>query len=123
MTLNTEYYTNLTKRINGVNSCAALQDVASEALAALAEQQASVTKQIEELAPILALLTPPSANLGRIVTWITDFINGFLKIQIKPYYAYQIQLVELSTQIAQVMDAINSAKLKFPNCTITPPAP
>lgn len=123
MDINTEYYQNLTARINGVNSCAALQDVASEALTALAQQQQVITEQIAAIQPILSLLSPPSANLGNIVTWITNFISKFLTPQIQPYYTYQAQLVALSAQLAQVTDAINSAKLKFPNCTITTPGP
>jgi L-lysine 2,3-aminomutase len=121
--LNVEYYQKLRERINGVNSCQALQDVASEALAALADQQRVIQEQIAAIQPILALLTPPSVNLGAIVTWIKDLITHLITPQIKPYYVYQAQLVELSVQVAQVMDAINNAKLKFPNCTITPPSP
>lgn len=127
MAINTTYYGNLKRRIEGVNSCAALQEVAAEAVAALTKQQEEVAKQLAEIAPMLALLQPPTANLGRIVTWITDFINGFLKVQIKPYYEYQAQLVELSAQLAEVISALNDAKIKFPSCSLTvpslPPAP
>lgn len=122
MTLNTKYYANLKRRIEGVNSCAALQEVATEAVEALAKQQAVITQQLAEIAPILQLLSPPSANLGNIVTWITNFINKFLGAQVKPYYEYQIQLVELSTQLSDVMSALNAAKIKFPSCDLAVPS-
>jgi L-lysine 2,3-aminomutase len=121
--INIEYYQNLQKRINGCNSCAALQEITTEAMTALAEQQRVIQEQIAAIQPILALLQPPSVNLGAIVTWIKDLITHLITPQIQPYYVYQAQLVQLSAQVAQVMDAINNAKLKFPNCTITPPSP
>lgn len=120
--LNTQYYTNLVDRINGVNSCQALQDVTTEALQALSEQQAAITEQMAAIQPMLALLNPPT-SLNAIISWIGNFITSFITPAVKPYVTYQAQLVALTAQIAQVVDAIQNAKLKFPNCTITPPGP
>lgn len=121
MTLNIKYFQNLTKQIEHVGSCDRLQELATEALSAVMAEQAAVQAQIDALQPILALLQPPTANLTAIVTWITDFVNGFLKPIVKPYEIYTVDLAAIAQQLADLQSAIQSAQLRFPSCNVSLP--
>jgi hypothetical protein len=118
--LNLEYYQNLTKQVNNVGSCARLQELSTEAMGSLNAQIAGLNEQIAALQPLLALLQPPSANLGQVISWITNFINTYLAPTIKPYTVELTQLTLITAQIAELQQAISSASVKFPNCHITP---
>lgn len=119
--LNTEYFSNLTDSIGSCSSCEQLQDLTDEAFQSIGDLKNSIADEMEKLAPIFALLTAPGANLGQIVTWITGFITNVLTPMYKPYLTYTAQLVELTTAVAELAAAIQSASHRFPSCDITIP--
>jgi hypothetical protein len=119
--LNTAYFASLTQAINGAGSCAELQALATEAIASLNANKAAVNAQIADLAPMLALLTAPSADPTAIVTYLTSLITNFLTPMLKPSITYATQLTQLSTQIATMTAAITSKAGSFPSCSITLP--
>ena len=121
--LNTEYFDNLIETANNIQTCAELQLVANEAMASLGAVKEALNDEIAKLAPILALLTAPGVNLGQVVTWITNFIDGVLRPMYEPYITYEAQLILLTAKIAELTAALNDAAARIPHCTIhiTPP--
>lgn len=116
-TINTQYYTNLKNEIEHCATCDQLKEIASSALAEIAEQQATITRQIAALQPILALVNPPT-SLNSLISWVGNFINGFIKPTIAPYAIYQAQLVEMGAMLTEITSALQNASHKFPNCSL-----
>lgn len=121
--INTEYFDNLIQSVENVQTCEELQKIASDAMATIGAVNGAITEEMAKLAPILALLTAPGANLTQIVTWITSLINGVLRPMYEPYITYQAQIVALTAKVAQLTSAINDAKSRIPHCSFTTPTP
>ena len=119
--VNTEYFQALTDQVNACQSCAELQALSTKALTSLNDQLAAVNAQIAALAPMQALLSPPSANPAAIVGWITSLIDDYLTPQLAPYITLQAQLPALTLATADILSAINNKAATFPDCTVTPP--
>lgn len=120
--VNTQYMQNLTESINAAGSCAEIQALVTEAFASISAIKAGIALELESLAPILALLSVPSANPAAIVTWITSFITGFLTPAYKPTITYAAELAALAAQVSSLISAISLASGKFPSCSIGIPA-
>lgn len=118
--LNTQYFSSLTDRVNNCGSCEELQIIVSEAFASINAGQSAVQAQIDALKPMLALASAPT-DLGSVISWITNLINGFLNPLIKPYATYATQMSQLSTQMASLTAAIENAAGKFPSCAVNVP--
>jgi hypothetical protein len=120
--VNLTHFANLTNSINAANSCEELQVLVTEAFASLSSIEAGMKAELAALTPILALLSPPSANLGAIVTWISSFVSEFMTPMVKPTITYAAQLAQLAAQIAALTSAIESMSVKFPSCSIAIPS-
>lgn len=120
--INTETFTSITESVNSANSCAELQAIVSSAMASVNVVKDNISSELAKLTPILAITTPPGANLGAIVTWITDFISTTVTPMVKPTITYADQLTATAAQIASLTAAINAASAKFPSCSITIPS-
>ena len=119
--INTDQFTGYINQINSINTCAQLQSVVSDLIPSLNAQASSITQQIAVLAPMIALLTAPGANLTAIANYIESFIDNYLTQQLAPYVAYQTQATALAAQIATLTAAITSAAGRIPGCSITIP--
>ena len=118
---NTAHYANLTATINAAQSCAELQAMTTTIMASLNGELAAIATQAASLAPILALLTPPTSPTAA-VTWIASMITAVLVPMYKPYATYALQLAAETAAIAELTAAIMSAQAKFPSCSITIPS-
>jgi hypothetical protein len=119
-----EYFSKLTERVNGATNCEELQLVTNDVMLSIAALKAAINDQLSKINIILPLLTPPGANLSAIVSWITNFINGFLTPMTLPTVNFPTILVDLALQITNLTNAINLKKGEFPNCSINiPPTP
>jgi hypothetical protein len=119
--INAEFFTELTARINAIDTCSELQSVVDEAMASINAQLVGINAQIAALSPILSLLTAPGASLGGIVTWITSFITNVLTPYYKPYLTSLTQLTEIAAQYASMVTAIEAAASRLTSCSITIP--
>lgn len=120
--VNTSTFDNLIDSVNACDSCAQLQSVVNEAFASINAVKAGIESELASLTPVLALLSPPSASPGAIVTWLTSFITVTLTPMTKPTITYAAQLTEMVEQIAAVSVAINAAAAKFTNCAVSTPS-
>jgi hypothetical protein len=118
--INAAYYTSLTNAVNKAGSCAELQQITNTIMQSLEAELAAVAAQQALLAPIAALLSPPSSPTD-VVTWVTSFITNVLVVQYKPYITYASQLTATAAAIVTLTAAINNAASRFPSCTITTP--
>lgn len=122
--INTEYFEGLQKSIEGCASCEQLTEVVNEAFASVGDTITSMTDQLAALEPLMALLEPPAANPAEIVTWLTDFITGYLTPQLKPVINLPIQLAQISAQMAELPALIEAKMAQFPSCSVPiPPLP
>lgn len=119
--LNDSYFAALTARLQGAGSCEDLQALTNEVMASLSGVKDAIDAEVALLTPIVALLSGPAANPTAIVTWITDFINGFLTPYTAPVLIYGEQLAALATQITALTAAISAKQAEFPSCSITVP--
>jgi hypothetical protein len=120
--LNTAYWAQLITQINAATTPAELQALTNEIYANVALLNSTIAGQVALFGPIEALLTSPT-NLATALTWIENFITGFLT----PYYAPAAKLAAevtaIEAQVATMTAAINAvAALKFPGVTISIPS-
>jgi hypothetical protein len=115
----TDYFTALTARINAINGCAELQAVVNEVMASVQAEKNAIEAQLEALAPILALLSPPS--IDTIVSWAENLITAVLTPMYRPATTYATQLVQLATAVAGLATAIENAAARLESCTISVP--
>ena len=101
--------------------CAELQTQVNEVMATIQAGKNALTAQLALLTPLVALLTPPGANLGSIVTWITSFITDFLTPYLVPFTNYSLQLTALEAKVAGLVTAFNNAAGNIHGCSITIP--
>lgn len=120
--VNVEYFNGLTRSIEGCASCEQLQEVTAEAFGSISATMESMTAQLAQLQPLLALLQPPSANPAQIVTWLTDFISLYLTPQVRPVFTIPIQLAAITAQMAAVTAAVNAKMAQFESCSVPIPA-
>lgn len=122
MTLNAAYFAALTAQVNAINKCSELQSVVDEAFDALKDVNSGLTAQIARIAPILALLEAPDADLTKIVTWITNFITNYLAPGLAPYAVMIEQQAEMIAAVASLTTAIENAATRIGgSCEITIP--
>lgn len=121
--INIDHFANMTAAVNACESCEQLQGIAGDAFASLDAVKAGIQSELAALAPILALLSPPSASPAAIVTWLTSFITTTLTPMVKPTITYAAQLAAMLDQIATLTAAIGTASAKFPSCSVEIPAP
>lgn len=118
---NTEVFAQLRARIDAVNTGDALQKVTDEAMTSINGVTGGITQQIAALQPILALLSPPSANPAQIVTWLTNFITAFLQPYAKPAITLPIQIAALSAEVAALTASIQAAAARLGDVDIEIP--
>jgi hypothetical protein len=119
--LNAAYFTALTAEINNLQTCAELQALATTVMASIQAEKNAIEAQLAALAPILALLTVPGANLSAIVSWISNFITSVLTPIYLPYINYATQLAQLTAAVATLATAIENAAANITSCTVTVP--
>jgi hypothetical protein len=76
--VNPAYFTNLTASVNAAGSCEELQTLVTEAMGSINAMKAGIESELAKLSPILSLLTAPGADLGAIVTFLTNLISMVL---------------------------------------------
>ena len=118
--VNTEYFDSLTKQIDSIDLCADLNVVVAGVFKELEAQVAAIEAQILAYGPMLALLTAPT-NPVAAITWISDFINNHLTLQLKPAITYVAQLAEILASIAALTTAIEDAATRIGSCSVTIP--
>ena len=127
--VNPDYFSNITAQIEKIGdlgaaevagACAALQEQVDNTFSGLQAQINDLNAQLAALAPILALLSAPG-NPTAVITWITNFIEGFLTPYVIPYTTMAAQLISLGSQITSLTSAVESAEAKIPGCSIIIP--
>jgi hypothetical protein len=119
--VNTQYFTNMTDRVNGAGSCAQLQAITTELLLSLKAETDAIAAQLALLGPLAALLDPPTSP-SDVIDWITSLINNVLKPLYAPFANYELQVAARTTAIAALIAAITSKASSFPSCDITFPS-
>lgn len=119
--LNDGYFTSLVNQIGEIESEAELQNLANEVMADISLLMSTLSSQLSFLAPIEALLTPPGASLGAIVSWITSLI-GVLTAMYKPYAIMTEQLAQIAVEVATITAALEAAASRI-GVSITIPTP
>lgn len=114
------FFADARRRIDAVATCEDLRDAAL-ALDAVAAVQAEINKRLAELQPMLALLEPPSANLTKLATWITDYIQAVLTPYLRPYALYAAQLALVASEAAALAAAIEAKNKQLGNCDLSLP--
>jgi hypothetical protein len=117
--INADHFKNLAKSLKGAESCEELQVLVDEAMSSISAVEDAIASELAKANALLALLVVPGANLGQIVTWITNVVNNFLTPLVKPTITFPAQLAEITLAIQELKDAIDSLKLQFPNCSIS----
>lgn len=115
------FFADARRRIDAVTTCEDLADAALS-LQAVAEVQAEINKRLAELQPMLALLTPPGANLTKLATWVSDFIGAVLTPYLRPIEVYTVQLAQLASEAAALAAAIEAKRNSLGNCSINLPS-
>ncbi|MBN3866459.1 hypothetical protein [Gluconobacter kondonii] len=118
----TTYIDTLTDRINKLDACSDLKKLADEALASFQAQINAIEDEMAALKPIAQLLENPAADLAKIATWISDFIEGVLKPTYQPYITMEQQIAAAVTAYAKLLAAIEQAAERIGACVVEAPA-
>ena len=118
--VNADYFTGLKAKISDAQSCDEIQEYANEASAAVTGALAEIGKQLEALAPILALLSPPSASPGAIVGYLTGLITGLVDPIVKPAFTYPSIITGLMAELANINTELTAKIAEFNVGSITP---
>jgi hypothetical protein len=111
-TLNTQWFTDLQAAINGYHGSTSaqvppeLQTLIDAAYGDIALLKSTITSQLAFLGPLQALMGAPEADLAKIVTWISDFINAVLAPMIAPIAKFNAQLMAIEGQVTATTAAI-----------------
>lgn len=119
--VNTAYFEQLKAEIDGIRSCAELQQWTQNTYASLTATMDGAASQLAVIEPIMQLLTSPEANPTAIVNWITSFITAFLTPYVKPYATYAAMLVAIVAAAAEIESAIQNKSSLFASCSVTVP--
>lgn len=117
---NAAYFDSLIAAIDSVESPVELQGLVDDAAGAITPVQAAITAQLAKVAPLAALLSPPSSP-DAAVTWISSFITNFLTPLAAPAITLPAQAALLTTKSAEVAAAVARARDRIPGCTVTTP--
>lgn len=116
-----EYFRNIRKAIDGVDTCAQLRELAEEITKAIADAQAAINAELAKLAPVLELLQLPGANLGQIVSYLQKLVDGLITPIIKPTIVYAQQLAAMLSELSAIASSIDAAAQRIGNCSISFP--
>jgi hypothetical protein len=111
-TLNTAWFTQLQAQINAYSASQShdvppeLQKLINAAYGDIALLKSTINSQLAFLGPLEALLTAPEADLAKIVTWISDYINAALTPLVAPIAKFTAQLTAIEDQISATTAAI-----------------
>lgn len=117
--INVEHFKNMAASLKGAESCEELQKLVNEAMASIQAIEAATAAELAKVNAILALLVPPGANLGQIVTWITSLINDFIEPMTRPNVTLPLQIAEILEAVNELKQAIEDIQVNFPNCSIS----
>ena len=118
--INAAYFAAQQAQFAACTACSELQQQVDMVFASLQATKTAINDQLALLAPMLALLTPPTTP-AEAVTWVTSFISAYLTPALVPYATLTAQLTELATQVAALVTAIQNAEAAIEGCTITIP--
>lgn len=114
-----DYFLNLRKSVEGVNTCAELQDIVGEVQQTILDTQSAIALELAKVQPLLALLTAPGANLGQIVGYIQNLITSLITPMAKPAITYAAQLAAIAAEIGQLSSAIQEAADRIGSCSVS----
>ena len=117
-----DFFTNLTARINGVDTCAELQHLTAEAFQDIADVKNAIEAELADLQPLIQLLTNPGADLAKIATWIGNCITALITPLTKPQVTMIAQLTKLASEIAALTAAIEAAAARLTSCSVSVPS-
>jgi hypothetical protein len=111
----------LIAKVNAVKSPLDLQACVDQAMAPINAQLVGVQAKIDELAPWLELLDPPTSDPVKLATWIAKLIGVNIAPQVKAYYYYTNLLAQLPARIALLESAITHAAQRVASVHVTIP--
>lgn len=120
--INVSQYTALTDKVEAASSCKELQATATKILESLNAENAAIQDQIDKLAPLAALLDPPTTP-EEVIDWISGLITGLIGPLAAPALVYPSQLAARTVAIADLVNVINKKASTFSDCSITLPPP
>lgn len=104
------YIDALIARIHAALNLSDLQYAIEDGVQPITSQLDAIALEIQMLAPLLALLNPPTVDPTKIVTWITDFITAQIAPQVATYHKHVAQLAALTAKVAQIESALDRAR-------------
>lgn len=119
--VNMAYFDSVMARIESCGSCADIQAALDDATGIVQAQLDSLADRMAMLQPYLALLSPPGADPGAIVSFLTDMITAQIKPMVEPLTIIPLQIAAYAQLPAKFAAAADAAKARLPSCEITPP--
>jgi hypothetical protein len=117
--LDTSWFDSVIGQINSVTTATQLQRLVDEVYGDIALVNSTIESQLAYIEPLLALVTAPT-DPAEVITWITNFISGFLEPLVAPYTKYATQAAALEAQVIS-MTAEIEAQATRNNWTIAIP--
>ena len=118
--INAAYFAAQQAQFAACTVCSELQQQVDAVFASLQATKDAIDEQLALLAPMLALLTPPTTP-SEVISWVANFITSYLTPALAAYATLTTQLTELAAQVAAIVTAIQNAEAAIEGCTITIP--
>ena len=117
---NADYIRALISRLNTALSCQHLEELVLEAFPSVQAELAAIVAVEAEVAELEALLKPPT-DLASLITWAGNIITLLVGPQVRPLIAMAQQAAQITAELTALAQAIENAKLRFPQCEFTVP--
>jgi hypothetical protein len=117
--LNVAYFESVISQINSAETLGELQTIIDSIYGEIGLLESTIDGQLAFLGPIEALLTPP-INPVAAVTWIENFITGFLTPYFAPFVKFTAQLAALAAQTAAIGAAAEAAAARLEGSIVIP---
>lgn len=111
------YLESLTDRVNAVDACSGLQEVAQEVKQAIEDKLIALAKNAASMAGSAQLIIPPT-DPASAVNWIKNFIESDIKPIYQAYLATLQEIQATQQALVNVTQAIQNKSSEFLNCDI-----
>ena len=113
----TSYLESLTDRVNSVDACSGLQEVAQEVKQAVEDKLTALAKNAASMASSAQLIIPPT-DPATAVNWIKNFIESDIMPIYKAYLSTLQEIQATEQVLVGLTQAIQNKSSEFLNCDI-----
>ena len=112
------YLESLADRVNAVDACHGLQEVAQEVKQAVEDKLTALAKNAASMASSTQLIIPPT-DPATAINWIKNFIQSDIMPVYRAYLSTLQEIQATEQALVHITSAIQNKSSEFLNCNIS----